>query len=44
MHLSIALVSTWAFIYAAAIGQWREATVLVLVFVANLFLAGSRKT
>lgn len=43
MHLPIAFITSWAFIYAAVVGQWREALILVLVFFANLFLAGSKK-
>lgn len=44
MHLPIAVVSSWAGIYAIGTAQWREALILVLVFVANLFLAGTKKT
>jgi hypothetical protein len=43
MHLPIAIVSSWAGLYAIVTAQWREALVLTLVFIANLFLAGSKK-
>jgi hypothetical protein len=41
-HLLIAAVSTWAMVYAVVVGQWREAFMLLGLFVAVMFLAGSR--
>lgn len=43
MHFFLALVILWAAVYAVAVTQWREVALLVVLFVANLFLAGSRK-
>jgi len=42
-HLLIAIVTVWAGIYAVVVAQWREAFILLAVFVATMFLAGSRK-